>query len=82
MNKLHGIKATAVSAIAFLSFSVLSASSAVAQEKQKPVVQPQNPAPQTEQMSSCSCCKKMMEQKMNDSHNKMPGMNPSAPSGK
>jgi hypothetical protein len=71
-----------VSAIAFLSFSVLSASSAVAQEKQKPVAQTQNPAPQTEPMSGCGCCKKMMEQKTNDSQNKMPAVNHPMPSGK
>ncbi|MBM0742162.1 hypothetical protein JOY44_11105 [Phormidium sp. CLA17] len=81
MNKLHGIKAATVGAIAFLSLSVLSASSAVAQEKQKPVAQTQKPAAQTEQMSGCECCKKMMEKKMNDSQNKMPGTNHSAPSG-
>ncbi|HEY9655004.1 MAG TPA: hypothetical protein V6C50_05890 [Crinalium sp.] len=82
MNKLHGIKATTVSAISFLSLSVLAASSAVAQEKQKPAAQTQNPAPQTEPMSGCGCCKKMMEQKPNDTHNKMPGMNHPVPSGK
>jgi hypothetical protein len=67
MNKLHGLKLAAVGTIAFLSFLVLSASSTVAQEKQKPVAQTQNPTPQSEQMSGCGCCKKMMEQKMNDS---------------
>lgn len=82
MNKLNGIKAATVSVIAFLSLSVLAASSAVAQEKQKPVAQTQKPAPQTEQMSGCECCKKMMEKKMNDSQNKMPGMSHPMPSGK
>ncbi|MEX0272025.1 hypothetical protein AB3R30_23140 [Leptolyngbyaceae cyanobacterium UHCC 1019] len=82
MNKLHGIKVAAAGAIALLSISMVTVDSAFAQDNQKPVAQTQKPAPQTEQMNGCECCKKMMEKKMNDSQNKMPGMNHTAPSGK
>ncbi len=75
MNKLHGIKVAAAGAISLLSVSTIAVGNAFAQDNQKP-------AAQTEQMSGCGCCKKMMEQKMNDNQNKMPGMNHSAPSGK
>ena len=75
MNKLHGFGVAAAGAIALLSVSAIEIGSAVAQSNQKP-------AAQTEQMSGCECCKKMMEKKTNDSQNKMPGMNHSAPSGK
>lgn len=74
MNKMCGIK-IAASAIALLSISTVTVDSAFAQDNPKP-------AAQTEQMSGCACCKKMMEKKMNDSQNTMPGMNHSAPSGK
>lgn len=67
MNKLNGIKLFTTGAIAFLSISAMAISNASAQENQKPT-------PQTEQMSGCNCCKKMMEKK-NDGMNKMPGMN-------
>ncbi len=80
MNKMCGIK-IAASAIALLSISTVTVDSAFAQDNQKPVAQTQKPAPQPEQMSDC-CCKKMMERKMNDNQNKMPGMNHPAPSGK
>ncbi|PSB15064.1 hypothetical protein C7B65_25335 [Phormidesmis priestleyi ULC007] len=75
MNKLYGIKVAAAGAIALLFISAIAAGNAFAQDNQKP-------AAQTEQMSGCECCKKMMEKKTNDSQNKMPGMNHSAPSGK
>lgn len=75
MNKLHGIKVAAAGAIALLSVSAIAVGSAFAQSNQKP-------AAPTEQMSGCECCKKMMEKKTNDSQNKMPGMNHSAPSSK
>ncbi|MBW4578243.1 MAG: hypothetical protein KME42_01545 [Tildeniella nuda ZEHNDER 1965/U140] len=83
MNKLHGIKVAAAGVIALLSIATIAVGSGLAQENQKPVApENQKPAAQTEQMSGCECCKKMMEKKMNDSENKMPGMNPPAPSGK
>ncbi|GEM_PF-1307247 len=86
MNKLSGLKTVAVGTIAFLSISAIATSSAFAQDKQKPaaetqpVAQTQKPAPQTAPMSCC--CKKMMEQKMHDSMDKMPGMNHPTPVGK
>ncbi|MCY7273316.1 MAG: hypothetical protein LH702_06110 [Phormidesmis sp. CAN_BIN44] len=86
MSKLNELKTVVVSTIAFLSFSAIATSSAFAQDKPKPatetqpVAQTRKPAPQTKPMSCC--CKKMMEQKMNDSMTKMPGMNHPAPAGK
>lgn len=74
MNKLHGIK-IAAGAIALFSISTIAVGNAFAQDNQKP-------AAQTEKMSGCECCKKMMDKKTSDSENKMPGMNHSAPSGK
>mgnify|MGYP000069206455 CR=1 FL=1 len=74
MNKLNGIK-IAAGAIALLSIAAATVDSAFAQDNPKP-------AAPTEQMSGCSCCKKMMEKKMNDNQNKMPGMNHPVPSGK
>ena len=83
MIKLSSLlKAVAVGTITFLSVSVIAISNAFAQDNQKPISQPQKPAPQTEQMSSCGCCKNKMEQKMNDSMNKIPGMNHAAPAKK
>lgn len=75
MNKSRGIKVVAAGAIALLSVLAIAAGNAFAQDNQKP-------AAQTEQMSGCECCKKMMGQKTTDSQNKMPGMNHSAPSSK
>ncbi|MCY7322287.1 MAG: hypothetical protein LH660_10945 [Phormidesmis sp. CAN_BIN36] len=86
MNKLNGLKTVVVSTIAFLSISAIATSSAFAQDKQKPatetqpVAQTQKPVPSTAPMSCC--LKKMMEQKMNDSMTKMPGMNHPDPAGK
>ena len=83
MNKIHGIKVAAAGAIALLSIATIAVGSGLAQENQKPVAQEnQKPATQTEPMSGCGCCKKMMEQKPNASQNKMPGMNHPTPSGK
>ncbi|XHX77174.1 MAG: hypothetical protein RBJ76_22460 [Stenomitos frigidus ULC029] len=83
MNKLHGMKVVAAGAIALLSIATIAVGSASAQDKPKPAAQEQQkPAAQTEPMNCCGCCKKMMEQKPNDSQNKMPGMNHPAPAGK
>lgn len=72
MSKLPGIK-VAAGTIALLSILAIAGGSASAQDNQKP-------AAETEPMSGCACCKKMMEK--NDHQNKMPEMSPSAPSGK
>ena len=83
MRKLSSLlKAVAVGTSTFLSVSVLPISNAFAQDNQKPISPTQKPAPQTEQMSSCGCCKKKMDQMMNDSMNKIPGMNHAAPGKK
>lgn len=74
MNKLHGIKVTA-GLITLLTISAIAVGGAAAQDKPKP-------AAQTEQMSGCSCCKKMMEKKNDGSMNKMPGMNHPMQTGK
>ncbi|HEY9883226.1 MAG TPA: hypothetical protein V6C98_06405, partial [Thermosynechococcaceae cyanobacterium] len=72
MPKLHGIKVVAAGAIALLSVATIAVDGAFAQDTQKPTAQEnQKPAPQTEPMSCCGCCKKMAAQKPNDNHNKM-----------
>jgi len=72
MNKLNELKVVAVATIALLSLAAISPGNAFAQSSQQST-------PKTEQMSGCGCCKKMMEQKMIDGTNKMPGMNHSMP---
>lgn len=75
MNKLNELKVVAVGTIALLSLAAIAPGNAFAQNSQQST-------PKTEQMSGCSCCKKMMEKKTNDGSNSMPGMNHSTPTSK
>lgn len=75
MNKLNELKAIAVGTIAILSLAAIAPGNAFAQSNQQST-------PKTEQTSGCSCCKKIMEQKMNDGSNSMPGMNHSTSTSK